>query len=219
MLNHVPLTQQQYVERSMYSAGRSFGEGHMEKDHTMKKTRGWSAMILPILWLLLVADVTTAGERPVPPFGVFTMLEGQGVEVCEACFKALEAAASGPDRVVFSGCERPYDPELGFATPKWTELDPLKHLAILREVMMFIIPPDPSRGIAGTIYDGDNFKQEIETEMKFERIAVSMAMVDIDNDGQPEPVFKYRSGICGNPGAPSPFQAVIVLNQDRKGID
>jgi len=184
----------------------------------LSKVAGPLFLVLSVLWLL-VADVTTAEERPVPPFGVFTMLEGQGVQVCEACFKALEAAASGPDRVVFSGCERPYDPELGFATPKWTELDPLKHLAILREVMMFIIPPDPSRGIAGTIYDGDNFKQEIETEMKFERIAVSMAMVDIDNDGQPEPVFKYRSGICGNPGAPSPFQAVIVLNQDRKGID
>src|SRR5205809_7506272 len=49
---------------------------HMEKDHTMKKMRGWSTMVLSVLWLL-VAHVTTAEERPVPPFGVFTMLEGQ----------------------------------------------------------------------------------------------------------------------------------------------
>ncbi len=191
---------------------------HMEKDHTMKKTRRWSAMVLSVLWLL-VAHVTTAGERPVPPFGVFTMLEGQGVEVCEACFKALEAAASGPDRVVFSGCERPYDPELGFATPKWTQLNPLKHLAIVREVMMFVRPPDPEHGIVGTIYDGDNFKREIKTEMKYGRIAISVVMIDIDNDGQPEPVLKFRDGVCGNPQNRSASRSLIVLSPDRKRID
>ena len=146
------------------------------------------------------------------------MLEWQGVQVCEACFKTLEAAASGPDRVVFSGCERAYDPELGFSAPQRTDLDPLKHLDLVKQVMMFLIPPDPSRGIEGTIYDGDNFRRKIETHMKHERIAVSLAMVDIDNDGQPDPVVKLRQYYC-NPQARSAFQALIVLSPDRKTID
>lgn len=187
-------------------------------DVSMKQRRRGFGLVLGLMGLLM-ADLAMAEDRTRPPFGVFEILEGQGVEVCEACLKGFEAAVLAPDPVVFSGCERTYEFALDFTTPKWVELDPLEHLALVKQVMMFIRPPDPSRGIEGTIYDGKNFRREIQTEVKYERLSISLAMVDIDNDGQTEPVFRYRWGICGNPGAPSPFRSLIVLNHDRKGID
>src|SRR2546426_9977696 len=166
---------------------------HHEAGKRLNKVACPLFLVLSVLWLL-VAHVTTAGERTVPPFGVFTMLEGQGVQVCEACFKALEAASAGPDGNGLSGCERPYDPKLGFSAPEWKELDPLKQLTLLKQVMLFVMPIEKDK-LPGSIYDGDNFKREIKTEMKYQRIAASMVMIDIDNDGRAEPVFKYRHGI------------------------
>ena len=165
---------------------------------------------------MFVVSVATA-EPPLSSPYHFEMLEGQGVEVCEACLKAMEAIAWGPDRVGLSGCERNYEPTLGLSAPSWIELEPLKHLALLKQVMLFLMPIDKDK-IPGSIYDGDNFKREIKTELKCERIAVSMAVIDVDNDGRPEPAFKYRSGICGNPDAPAPSRALIVLTPDRKAI-
>ena len=173
----------------------------------MKKSLAYT-----VLFWLLIADLATAGD-----FGVFEMLEGQGVELCEACFKALEALPSD-----LTGCERPYDPELGLSAPEWTELEPQKHLALLKQVMLLVIPPDALRGIEGTIYDGENFRQEIKSLMKQERIQFALAKMDIDNDGRPEPVLKFRHGGCGDPH-PGPgsatFQALIALRPDRKAID
>ena len=201
------------------------------KDGVMKKHRRRMILILGML-SVFVASVTTA-EPPLSSPYHFEMLEGQGVEVCEACLKAFEAIAWGPDEVGLSGCERNYESAFGLSAPSWTELEPLKHLALLKKVMMFLSPVDPEshvgRGLApleGTIYENDDtFKRQIKGEMKYERIAISRAMIDIDNDGRPEPVFKYRDGNCPNPNAPpppramGPSRALVVLTSDRKGID
>jgi hypothetical protein len=191
----------------------------------MKSMRRGSGLVLGLLWLLMAGVVRA--DTTLPPVGVFETLEGQGVEVCEACLSALEEIASGPDGVGLSGCERDYNSQFGLSEAEWTEIEPLKHLALLRKVMMFLRPVDPElhvgRGLApleGTIYENDDtFKHEIKTEMKYERIAIFLAVVDIDNDGRSEPVVKYRRGICGNPQAASPSRALIVLTQDRKSID
>lgn len=167
---------------------------------------------------VFVARVATA-EPPLSSPYHFEMLEGQGVEVCEACLKAMEAIAWGPDRVGLSGCERNYESTLGLSAPNWTELEPLKHLALLKKVMMFLLAVDPKRGVEGTIFDGDNFKREIKGLLKGERLAVAMAMIDVDNDGHSEPVFKYQEGFCGNPQAPGQNRALLVLTPDRKSID
>lgn len=190
----------------------------------MKKGCKQLALVFGMLWLLMAGMVRA--DTTLPSVGVFEMLEGQGMEVCEACLNALAEIASGPDGVGLSGCERNYNPQLGLSEAEWTELDPLKHLALLKQVMLFLFPVDPERGIGrgqsrleGTIYDGDNFRREIKTEMKYERIAVFLAMVDVDNDGHPESVLKYRRGICGNPQAASPSRSLIVLTKDHKSID
>lgn len=171
----------------------------------MKKRCPRTVVVFGILWLLMA--VVAKADTALPSLGFVEMLEGQGVEVCEACLKAMEAIASEAGAVGLSGCERNYASEYGFSAPQWKELPPLKHLSILKKVMLFLRPGDPefagtgrSTMLEGTIYETDDiFRREIKTELKYERIAVSMATIDVDNDGRPEPLFRYRQGDCPNP--------------------
>ena len=171
----------------------------------MKKSLAYT-----VLFWLLIADLGTAGD-----FGVFEMLEGQGVELCEACFKALEALPSD-----LTGCERPYDAELGLSAPEWTELDPLKNLSLVKRVRLLVTPIEKEK-IPGSIYDGDNFKREIKGLMRQGRVALFLAKIDIDNDGRPESVLKFRDGACVDPydDFHVQFQPLVVLKDDRATID
>ena len=45
----------------------------------MRSMHRGSGLVLGIIWLLM-ADLTANADTEVPPFGVFTMLEGQDVE-------------------------------------------------------------------------------------------------------------------------------------------
>lgn len=182
-------------------------------------------LVIGLLWLM-TSDLVAAGDTALPPFGVFTMLEGQGIEVCEACLKALEALPSD-----LTGCERNYDPVLGFEVgPFWKELDPLRNLTLLKQVMLFLMPVDPNLNgtgrsfkYEGTIYETDEtFRRQIKGELKYDRHALAQTIVDIDNDGHPEPVTKYRNGACGDselgPGSDT-SQALVAFTADRKTID
>jgi hypothetical protein len=52
-------------------------------------------------------------------------------------------------------------------------------------------------------------------------LVLSLAMIDIDNDGRPEPVLKFRKGSCINHHAPFDvqYQSLVVLQTDRATID
>jgi hypothetical protein len=168
--------------------------------------------------LLGLSISTTASASDLPDgkhFGVFEILEGQGVELCEACFTALEALPSD-----LTGCERYYN-AIGFSEADWTELEPLEHLSLLKRVMMFVQPIDRSRGIEGTIYEGDNFRREIVNQLKYGGLGLSLAMIDIDNDGRLELVLKFRKGSCINHHDPFhvQYQSLVVLQTDRATID
>jgi hypothetical protein len=197
-----------------------------KKDDGMKILRRGLRLIAGILWLLM-AQIVTA-DTTLPPFAVFEILEGQGVEVCEACLQAFEAIGLGADGVGLSGCERNYASEYGLSAPQWTDLSPLTHRSILKRVMLFLMPLDPESYVGtgrstmfeGTIYETDDiFKREIKTEMKHERLEIARSMIDINNDGRPEQVLKYRTGICSNPQAPPATRALDVLGPDRRSID
>jgi len=172
------------------------------------------SMLAGLLGLLIPAVVPANNLPDERHFGVFEMLEGKGVEVCEACFKALEAMPSD-----LTGCERPYDPELGFSVPEWTELDPLKNLGLLKKVMLLAQPP--TQGISGTIFDGENFRREIKGQMGHGGISLSVAKIDINGDGRPEPVLKLRKGACINPhdALHVQYQTLVVVNDDWTTVD
>lgn len=46
------------------------------KDGGVKRLRRGSGVMLGLLWFLMV-DLAIADDRTLPPFGVFTMVEGQ----------------------------------------------------------------------------------------------------------------------------------------------
>lgn len=184
--------------------------------------------MLGLIWLLMVGGARA--EIELPPWGVFTMLEGQGVEVCEACLKAFKAIESGLDGGGLNGCERNYDSQYGLSAPEWTDLPPLKHLALLKQVMLFLGPVNPefygtgkSSMYEGTIYETDEiFQRQITEELQYDRHALARTKIDIDNDGHPELVTKYRNGACGDSeyGSRSyASQALVVFTTDRKTID
>jgi len=194
----------------------------------MKQRRICLSLVLGLLWLLVAGGVTA--ETELPPFGVFTMLEGQDVEVCEACLNAFKAIESWPDSGGLSGCERNYDSAYGFSTPQWTDLPPLKHLALLKQVMLFLGPVNPdfygtgkSSMYEGTMYETDEtFRRQITKRLEYDRYALAQTKVDIDNDGHPDLVTKYRDGVCGDSeyGSRSyASQALVVFTADRKTID
>ncbi|MDH5670387.1 MAG: hypothetical protein OEY86_20490 [Nitrospira sp.] len=203
----------------------------------MRTRRTESGLVLGLLWVLIagvaIVELSEASQEGVRSYSraKFQMLEGRGVEVCEACFKAFETIAAGPEGLGLSGCERNYDLDMGLSAADWTELDPLEHLAILKKVMLFLMPLDPKAHIGhgrssvyeGTIYETEEtFRQKIETWLKYERLAISLAMIDIDNDGRAEPVFKYRHGAdsaCANPPNGADERVLVVLTPNKKSID
>ncbi len=150
--------------------------------------------------------------------------------MCEACLNAFKAIEAGPDGGGLSGCERNYDSAYGLSAPQWTDLPPLKHLPLLKDVMLFLGPVNPdfygtgkSSMYEGTMYETDEkFRRQITKRMEYDRYALARTKVDIDNDGYPELVTRYREGICGE----SEFgpiswasQALVVFKPDQKTIN
>ena len=183
------------------------------------KSQILSILLLGVLATLLGLSLPTLVPATDLPngkhFGVFEMLDGQGEKLCEDCLKALEALPSD-----LTGCERNYN-VIGFSGADWLQLEPMKHLPLLKRVMLFVQPIDRLQGMEGTIYDGDNFRREITNQLKHGGLVLSSAMIDVDNDGRPEPVLKFRKGSCINHHDPFhvQYQSLVVLQTDRATID
>ena len=198
----------------------------------MKQRQMGLGLVFGMLCLMTTTVASTETTLHSVGAGGFEILEGQGVEICDACYKALnglENLAVGSGGVDLSGCERNYDPLLGFSDVAWRELQPLSNLPLLRREYMLLFPVNSTlmegKGLSmleGTIYDGDNFKREIMHQMKKQGgLELSSTMIDIDNDGRLDHVLKLRIGACINHSDPSHAhdQALIVLNQDGKTIN
>jgi len=173
-------------------------------------------------WLVLAMGLLAWGSSVAAArdLGVFELVEGKGVEVCEACLKDLQTTPTRPAlKGGWSGCERQYADTFGLAAPAWTDLDPLHELPLLKRLMLFL-QPMPEEFLSGSIYDGENFREAIQRFISNGQVALAIADLDITNDGTPEPVVKVRRGACGLPQEnPVYYQALVVLTQDRTSID
>jgi hypothetical protein len=166
------------------------------------------------MFFILIVLLTVPAAADEYELGVYEMVEGQGVEVCEVCLKNLQLYEA--DEFM---CERKYASELGLRGSEWTELDPLKNPALVKQLMLFIIPT-PKEEIPGSIFDGDKFEKHIRWLMKEGLLNLSWANLDINNDGQPEPVAKFRHYSCTPYHPRSSFeQVLVVLDRDRRAID
>ena len=163
--------------------------------------------------LVLALGVALAGVARAE-LGVFEMVEGKGVEVCEVCFQNIQRYPADD-----AMCQRQYAPALGLLAPAWTKLEPLKHLDLLKQAML-LVSPTPEGEIPGTIFDDDNFQREVERREKYNGVELALAELDINNDGRTEPVLKLRDEVCGSTHDLVAFtQVLMVLTHDRKAID
>ena len=163
--------------------------------------------------LLALALVLALAGPARTELGVFEIVEGKGVEVCEVCLQNLQRL-SADDAM----CRRQYNTSFGLMGPAWTKLESLKHLDLLKHVMLFLRPV--GYDITGTIFDGDNFPREIQRLDKKGGVELALAELDINNDGRTEPVLKFRYEVCGSTHDLVAFtQVLVVLTQDRKAID
>lgn len=159
----------------------------------------------------LCANVAAAASLllaiPVAHGGHYELVEGKGVEVCEAYGKNLNSFG---DPMV---CERQINPRLSdFRKPNWAKPSPSQtralefHLAML--VSRALGRPEP--------------KSEAEIKVRTEEDAGwpakrRIARVDIDNDGTLETLLKQEDGTC--PESRGFSVRIAVLTKDEKHYD
>lgn len=172
----------------------------------MTRLRQGSGFLLGLLWLLM-ANLATAGG--------YEIVYGRGQELCEVCLKNLQEMTEHP------ACERTYDAELGLAAQEWKPFDVSKHLGAMKQVMKFL-------GTGNEFAKDDYVMGEEQYEMYVRRIVgdglqqVSLALVDIDNDGRLDNVLRWAGGPCnrrGQGGSGAYAAPIVVLKKDLNGID
>lgn len=159
------------------------------------------ALILAVSLPLIVAAPAQAGR--------YELVKGKGVEMCEAYLKNLNSLhPAEPMR-----CDRPVNPEFkDFQKPRWDRIDALKDFDLIVKVDTVLRPryyANIKREVMLT-----SLRNNIETgNYKF-----SLVTVDIDNDGQSEPVLRYLDSCW--PGNKGPWGTpLVVLQQNKRDVD
>lgn len=166
-----------------------------------------------LIWLsvFIVAFLTSsvAAEE-------YEIVQGKDVEVCKVCLENLHQQ-SNKDAV----CSRQYKTELGLQPVTWNTLKPLDDLSFLKRIMQYVEKRTPPLKLPFSGYDDEKaFRREIRRESVTGWLVLSITDVDIDNDGSPEPVVKYRHSECTEDyGPPKLTQTLVVLTADRAHID
>lgn len=153
--------------------------------------------------VLLAIAVALPLAIPAAHAGKYELIKGQGVEVCEAYKRNLNSFGSHWPM----NCEREVDPEmakLGLTKPEWHSLEPIKHFNLIVDIDKFLQP---------TAYKPALSKQQIadlRTQAKQKSVSLLLTDIDINNDGQPEPVLKFSYG-CAPPGSGGWWATPIVV--------
>jgi hypothetical protein len=167
----------------------------------------WLGVMFGVLWLLM-ADMATAGE--------YELVIGKGRELCEVCRQNIERMTAHP------ACERAYSADLGLGAPQWKPFELQKNFGTMKQVMKYLR--------TGNEFAKDEYmmgEEQYEAQLR-EAVAkgllkwVSVAKIDIDNDGLPDLVLRLRGGVC-----PRRYQGynlaydtpIVVLKGDRSGLD
>ena len=169
---------------------------------------------LPILLYFLIAltGPAHAGEAPSAPTAGprYELIKGKGVEVCEAYGKNLNSFHQAePMR-----CERSIDAEFkDFSKPEWKRIDGLASYPLVESAHELLERPS---GISRKA-ELDGLKENIRAQN--EPYTFSIAKVDINNDGKPEPILRYFDtciplGTKGRYGIP-----LLALTADGKAVD
>ena len=142
----------------------------------MKKS--FSCML--VFWLAMI-QLASAGD--------YTLIVGEGTEVCDACKRNLERMTEHP------ACERDYSSHLGLGSPEWKPFDVPGHLGAMERVLTYLATGHEfaeDRYIMGE----DQFEDTIRRIGTKEEPWAYWAEIDINNDGKLEPVLKLHSAFC-----------------------
>ena len=150
--------------------------------------------------VLLVASFLTLSS-PVMAGG-FSILKGDGVEVCTAYKKYLDSAGAPEDFAANKRgpliCAREIPRELAeFSQPKWKEQKLSENKDVIRQILNYSeTPKDYSATVPIHLWTDSRVKDRLESSGQF--IRLWLANVDIDNNGVMESVYKYRRWSCRN---------------------
>lgn len=153
--------------------------------------------------LLLFPSISFAGQ--------YELVEGKGVEVCEAYGKNLNSFGYA------MACEREINPEFKeFSKPEWNEIDVLKNLELVKKLYRFLKGKDYPEGHPLRVPDA-GIEDNIKSRAEYGHLVIKLTQVDIDNNGKKENVIKYYDGKCEL----SSYYAtpLLVLSNDKEEIN
>lgn len=150
----------------------------------------------------MLANSTSAATQ-------YTLLKGKGVEVCEAYAKNLESFHDLAPML----CERKINPILkDFRKPVWQELDIWANRELLKQIDHFL-----NGAQAYSVSHPQAWEEFIKEAIERRHLVITLAHIDIDNDGKAENVIKYYDGSC--PITRTYATPVLVLNKSKNGLD
>lgn len=155
-----------------------------------------------VFWFLVLLPIAAWA-------GHYELVKGQGVDVCEAYLKNLNAF--GYPMV----CEREIDPEFGsLKKPKWKKIDfNLAEKLAWEEYEMALI----SMGIVLDDKRRIGHREWMNEQIRNGVIVFWESKIDINNDGVLERVVKKRQGIC--PVNHAFAVEIFIITKDGKNID
>ena len=161
-----------------------------------------SALFISLIVITITANLSFAGR--------YELIEGKGVEVCEAYGKNLNSFG----RPTPMACEREiYSTSKGFKKPEWTKLDVWENRELAKNIELFI--GNYPRGTPNE--NTQKWEEGLKDRAESLHMGIAFARINIDNDGKLENVVKYYEGPCED--ARKYATPILVVNSDMRTLD
>ncbi len=171
----------------------------------------------PLRWLaaslaLFVVLASTAQA------GRYEIVKGKGVEVCDVYNKYLSTQR---DELT---CDREFPSDLtDLKRPAWQQLDPMQNKPLIGRIENYLQAPRDEKALKPW---RPVYREDSPDELYISELArLALGQVDIDNDGRPETVVRFRDFRCdswgqaASPRGPRWVAPIVVLNGSKQDVD
>lgn len=170
--------------------------------------------------LAIVAGMPGMLLATVPAFaGHYDLIKGKGVEVCEEYL-----THSVGDSEVEATCDREFNsgsPDI--KRPVWEQLDPQKNKLLVLRIENYLQTPRDEKAMRPWVPVHREEALDSLYINEFARLATTQ--LDINNDGKPETVARFRSYRCdtwgqaATPRGPHWVAPIVVLDDTKQDVD